>query len=203
MNATIDIRSGRSGVTVVSAAGDVDRYTAPALRRALLDAIPQDGVPRVVVDMGSAEFVDADGVGVLMEAGQRARRMGGRLALAAMPDRLLKRLESVGLISVRLFALFATVEQAEQEWAEISTGGLPAVRNQALSQAEIELLGCGFCHNSGVEVRPVSDGFEVRRCPHSAGSVPGVISQARTADPADGQIVQPWRSTYPGAASPS
>jgi anti-sigma B factor antagonist len=63
----------QDGAVVVSLAGELDLYNAPALRTALLAecaASPE----RLVVDLSEVEFVDSTALGVLIEARRRLGR---------------------------------------------------------------------------------------------------------------------------------
>ena len=80
-------RTGRS--VVVCADGELDLATAPAMRRALAQAIG-DGTADVVVDLARVTFVDAAGLASIVEAADAVRAAGGRLRLAS-PSRMLRR----------------------------------------------------------------------------------------------------------------
>ena len=63
----------RNGAVVVSLAGELDLYNAPALRTALLaECAAAPG--RLVVDLTGVEFVDSTALGVLIEARRRLGR---------------------------------------------------------------------------------------------------------------------------------
>lgn len=63
----------RDGSVVVSLAGELDLYNAPALRTALL-AECASGPARLVVDLSGVEFIDSTALGVLIEARRRLGR---------------------------------------------------------------------------------------------------------------------------------
>jgi anti-sigma B factor antagonist len=60
----------RAGAVVVSLAGELDLYNAPALRTALM-AECSAGPERLVVDLSAVEFIDSTALGVLIEARRR------------------------------------------------------------------------------------------------------------------------------------
>lgn len=67
------------GIVKVAVLGDLDCASAPRLRH-VLDGLARD--PRnVVVDLGSTDFMDCAGIGVLAVAHDRRRRLGGQLVL--------------------------------------------------------------------------------------------------------------------------
>jgi anti-sigma B factor antagonist len=90
----MEVRSGREdGATVIQAAGDLDVSSAPLLRAALAAALPAPGTvngsasgsPNAIVDLTGVPFCDSVGLGVLVEAHNRARRARGRLVLVVAP----------------------------------------------------------------------------------------------------------------------
>ena len=95
--------------TVVEVSGEVDVYTAPRLREAVVAAI-DGGALRLVVDVDSVEFLDSTGVGVLVGALKKVRSGGGTLDIVCTQPRLLKIFEITGLDKV--FGLHATVTDA-------------------------------------------------------------------------------------------
>lgn len=95
--------------TVVEVSGEVDVYTAPRLREAVVAAI-DSGALRLVVDVDSVEFLDSTGVGVLVGALKKVRSGGGTLDIVCTQPRLLKIFEITGLDKV--FGLHATVTDA-------------------------------------------------------------------------------------------
>jgi anti-sigma B factor antagonist len=75
------------GVVVVSLAGELDLYNAPALRAALL-AEAAAAPDRLVVDLSAVEFVDSTALGVLIETRRRlVDGTGLRLAAPGLETR--------------------------------------------------------------------------------------------------------------------
>ena len=95
------------GWTVVEVNGDLDVHTSSLLRARLGGDAP--GHPGVVVDLCEVPFLDASGLGVLVEGRSRARAAGGTLRLAG-PARLARLLEIAGLEGV--LPLYPSVEAA-------------------------------------------------------------------------------------------
>lgn len=77
------------GRVVVNVDGEVDVYTAPALRR-YLDAQIQRGCRDLVVDLSAVTFIDSTGLGVLVGRLRMMRTQGGQLRLAAPAERVVK-----------------------------------------------------------------------------------------------------------------
>ena len=86
---------------IVTAAGEIDLYTAPKLQ-ADLAAVIEGAAPatRVVVDMSGVEFCDSTGVNALLGALRRVRERGGELELATPRPAIMKILQVTGLDSV-------------------------------------------------------------------------------------------------------
>ena len=70
----------RDGAAVVTARGEIDLSTSPALREALRD--PHAQAPVVVLDLRSVTFMDSSGLGVIVGQNKRAREQGFRFAVA-------------------------------------------------------------------------------------------------------------------------
>jgi anti-sigma B factor antagonist len=104
----IDVNE-RDGHTVVAVGGEIDAYTAPSLQSALDEVIPDRGV-QVVVDLSDVDFLDSTGLGVLVNALNRARTHDGELSLVVTSDRVRRIFEISSL--TELFALHGTLDAA-------------------------------------------------------------------------------------------
>ena len=62
--------------------GEIDIATCPAIQRSLMAAISGRNI-QLSVDMSGVAFIDAVGIGVLVDAANRARKAGGGLSLLA------------------------------------------------------------------------------------------------------------------------
>jgi anti-sigma B factor antagonist len=91
----------RGDHVIVTAAGEIDLYTAPKLQ-ADLTAIIDDAAQgvRVILDMSGVEFCDSTGMNTLLAGLRQARERGGELELAAPRPAILKILQVTGLDSV-------------------------------------------------------------------------------------------------------
>lgn len=108
MEFTVSTRS-EGPFTVVEVSGEVDVYTAPRLREAVVSAI-DDGNTRLVIDVDKVEFLDSTGVGVMVGALKKVRSSGGTLDIVCTQPRLLKIFDITGLDKV--FGLHASVADA-------------------------------------------------------------------------------------------
>jgi anti-sigma B factor antagonist len=91
------------GVATVGVAGEVDLYTAPALKAALRETI-DGGARSVLVDLSRATFIDSTTLGVLMGAVKRLRPAGGELAIACS-DPNIRKIFEITLLD-RIFNIF-------------------------------------------------------------------------------------------------
>jgi anti-sigma B factor antagonist len=93
---------------VLSLAGELDLYNAPALREALHGAVARSP-ERLVVDLAGVTFIDSTALGALVEARSKLRD-GDAFALAAPGLEVRRALEISGLD--RHFAVHETLETA-------------------------------------------------------------------------------------------
>jgi anti-sigma B factor antagonist len=86
---------------IVTAAGEIDLYTAPKLQTDLT-AIIDDAAPaaRIIIDMSGVEFCDSTGMNVLLSGLRQVRERGGELELAAPRPAIMKILQVTGLDAV-------------------------------------------------------------------------------------------------------
>lgn len=99
----------RGGSTIVSARGEVDVATAPALREGLDEAVAADA-GAVVVDLTGVTFIDSTGLGVLIGARKRCLDADLELRVVVTEPRILKVFEITGL--TELFAIHESLEPA-------------------------------------------------------------------------------------------
>jgi anti-sigma B factor antagonist len=100
-------RSGDVPIVVVS--GEVDVYSAPALKESLTGLL-KSGTSTVVVDLTQVAFLDSTGLGALVEARAATNEIGGSLLVVCNQERILKLFTITGLDSV--FAIHPTVDDA-------------------------------------------------------------------------------------------
>jgi len=98
-----------NGFEIIEAGGEIDVYTAPRLREAIVTAI-EAGQLRLVIDVEKVDFLDSTGLGVLVGALKRVRADGGSLDIVCTHDRLLKIFAITGLDKV--FGLHSSVDEA-------------------------------------------------------------------------------------------
>jgi anti-sigma B factor antagonist len=108
---TLDVQTRQTeiGVTVVAPIGRLDVAGAPALKDAF-NELPQDGSPKVVIDLEGVSYVDLTGLGSVIAALKQIRNSQGQLRLAAPNQQVQVVLELTTLDSV--FPYYATLEEA-------------------------------------------------------------------------------------------
>lgn len=102
-------RRSVGGVPVVSVSGEVDVYSAPALKENLAE-LQSSGANSIVVDLSDVAFLDSTGLGALVEARAATTEAGGALPLVCNHERILKLFTITGLDGV--FSIHATVDDA-------------------------------------------------------------------------------------------
>ena len=110
--ASVDVsvtRSSAGAVPVVAVSGEVDVYSAPALKESLTGLL-ESGVNSVVVDLTEVAFLDSTGLGALVEARAATSEAGGSLPLVCNQQRILKLFTITGLDGV--FSIHPTVDDA-------------------------------------------------------------------------------------------
>jgi len=95
--------------TVLEVGGEIDVYTAGALREKIVSLV-DEGARVIIVDLSRVEFLDSTGLGVLVGGLKRLRGVGGEFLLVCDQEKLLKIFRITGLD--RVFTLYASVESA-------------------------------------------------------------------------------------------
>jgi len=108
----LDIQSEHdSDQCVLTLRGEVDVYTAPALKDKLVDLI-ESGCTNVVVDLEGVSFIDSSGLGVLVSGLRRARERDGAVRIVCTRENILKIFRITGLDKV--FPVFPDITEARQ-----------------------------------------------------------------------------------------
>jgi anti-sigma B factor antagonist len=97
-----------SGCAVVVATGEVDLYTAPALRESLIRA--GESSSRIVIDLTEVTFLDSTGLGVMLGALGRARTTERSVALVG-PNDMVKRVLQITRLD-QVFPTYARLDDA-------------------------------------------------------------------------------------------
>src|SRR5213595_2105836 len=96
----LDVESGTiDSAALLTLRGEIEVYTAPRLRQAIIDLV-DGGATRIVVDMEKVDFLDSTGLGVLVGGLKRVKMKDGSMKLVANQDRILKIFDITGLSKV-------------------------------------------------------------------------------------------------------
>ena len=79
----------RDGKKIVVPSGEIDMYTSPALRKALMSLV-SGKTPALYVDLGSVSYIDSSGIATFVESLKEMMRYGGRLKLFGVTDTILE-----------------------------------------------------------------------------------------------------------------
>jgi len=98
MGLTIEKSQSSDGL-LIRVVGEVDLYSSPELRKAILKAMPsaQDGL---ALDLAGVTYIDSSGVATLVEGLRSAREHGTAFALIAPSQSVMQVLELARLDSV-------------------------------------------------------------------------------------------------------
>lgn len=94
---------------VIGVTGDIDLYSSPQVREAIMAAVKDKRTP-LVVDLDGVTYIDSSGVATLVEGLQMTRGYDGAFRLAGLSKRVREVFELARLEKV--FAIFTDVETA-------------------------------------------------------------------------------------------
>lgn len=100
---------------IVTLTGEMDMYTSPQAKEAMLDLLAQ-GYHHLVVNLQGTEYLDSTALGVLVGTLKRVREQGGDLRLVAPAPRIRRLLEITRLINV--FPIDATEQEATEKFQQ-------------------------------------------------------------------------------------
>jgi anti-sigma B factor antagonist len=83
----------------IAVEGDIDLYSSPELRKAVLKAVPRSA-EGVAVDLSGVSYMDSSGVATLVEGLRSAKEHGRSFVLASPSAAVMKVLELARLESV-------------------------------------------------------------------------------------------------------
>jgi len=104
-----------SGITIIGCAGEVDLYSSPRLREALVKEM-QAGVGSLLVNMTDVSYIDSSGIATLVEGLQLSKQTRTRFGLFG----LRKNARSV-LKLARLDQVFIIFENEQEAIQKISS----------------------------------------------------------------------------------
>lgn len=118
----LDVRQV-SGRPVLYVTGEIDIYTAPLFKQAVVNLV-SEGTQNIVIDLTGVTFMDSSGFGTLLGATRRLRPGGGGLHLAG-PNSTIQRM----LRLTRLDSIMQIHESAEVAVQAVAASDGPAGNN--------------------------------------------------------------------------
>lgn len=110
MSVEISVSRTKAGdIPIVAVSGEVDVYSAPALKDNITELL-QSGVTTLIVDLSGVAFLDSTGLGALVEARAATSDAGGSLPIVCSQERILKLFTITGLDGV--FTIHPTIGDA-------------------------------------------------------------------------------------------
>jgi anti-sigma B factor antagonist len=110
LGATMKVRvRNLDKISVIDSTGDVDLYSSPRLREAMLAEIKADG-PSVLVNMSGVSYIDSSGIATLVEGLQLSRQTKTRFGLFGLRPNARSVLELARLHKV--FMIFESEAEA-------------------------------------------------------------------------------------------
>jgi anti-sigma B factor antagonist len=94
---------------VVRVTGELEVYTAPALRERIRE-LAASGAVHLIADLGQVDFLDSTGLGALVGGLKRLHEEGGSLALVITTPRILSIFQITGL--TKAFTIWPSVMDA-------------------------------------------------------------------------------------------
>ncbi len=119
MNLEVRTRQLDAQTAIVELQGEMDVYTTPQAKTAMLDLL-EKGYYHLVVDLHQTDYLDSTGLGVLVGVLKRVREQGGDLRLVAPSPRIRRLLEITRLVNV--FPIDASEQEATEHFTQEGTG---------------------------------------------------------------------------------
>jgi anti-sigma B factor antagonist len=107
-------------ISILDSSGDVDLYSSPRLREALLAEI-QPGGPSVLVNMSGVAYIDSSGIATLVEGLQLSRQTKTRFGLFGLRPNARSVLELARLHTV--FTIFENETEALEKIGSVQPFG--------------------------------------------------------------------------------
>lgn len=97
---SLHISTERTGDTlIVRLEGELDHHTAELVRDRVESELDR-GAEHLVMSLEGLSFMDSSGIGVILGRYKRVTNAGGRMALCAVNDQLMKLFELSGMLKI-------------------------------------------------------------------------------------------------------
>jgi len=117
---TLSGGTNTNDVQALDLEGEVDVYTAPVLRQAIMDQV-EGGVKHLLINLARVEYLDSTGLGILIGGVKRLKEQGGSLRLVGPSARIQRIFEITGLN--KIFDVYASEQEALGTTAAAAVGG--------------------------------------------------------------------------------
>ena len=119
MNIEVRTRPIDDRIAIIELAGEMDVYTTPKAKEAMLELL-EKGYYHLVVNLQQTVYLDSTALGVLVGTLKRVREQGGDLRLVAPPPRIKRLLEITRLVNV--FPIDASEQEATEKLRQEGMG---------------------------------------------------------------------------------
>ena len=110
----LDVKTkSEDSVTIIEVDGEVDLYSSPDLRKALLE-MTKDHNKAILVDLAKVKYMDSSGVATLVEALQQVGKYDGKLKLVNLREAVKNVFELSRLDKV--FDIYESIEDAKKDF---------------------------------------------------------------------------------------
>ena len=96
-------------VALLSIEGEVDMYSSPEARKAIMELVKQK-IPKLVVNLQGVSYMDSSGVATLIEGLQMCNKYNGTLMIAGLRDNVREVFELTRLD--KIFQIYQDVDTA-------------------------------------------------------------------------------------------
>ena len=103
MSIKVDVLESKGDVCVVDLTGEIDIYTSPRVKEAIIELIDQEHY-NLVINLEKVRYIDSTGLGVLIGCLKRVREHSGSVKLVCTKPPIRRILDITGL--VKIFGVF-------------------------------------------------------------------------------------------------
>jgi len=103
----------QDGVLISRIEGEININSSPELRKAFDDYIRRK-TKKIVVDFSQVTYVDSSGLATLVELFQRLKKIGGKLRICSLSEKVRNVFEITRLVSI--FEIYDDAEKAVKEF---------------------------------------------------------------------------------------
>ncbi|HMD02034.1 MAG TPA: STAS domain-containing protein [Candidatus Baltobacteraceae bacterium] len=114
MDIKVQVRASDHDAYVVELGGEIDVYTSPKVKDAIMELIDR-GHYNLVINLEKVRYIDSTGLGVLIGALKRVREHGGTVNLVCTNPQIKKIFDITGL--VKIFGIYDNEQDAKKALA--------------------------------------------------------------------------------------